>query len=493
MTSLRAFKRWMRYHGIEYSDALVFTNGERGFGVKTLFDLEEGELIACIPKTACLTIKTSGARELIEEIGLSGALGLAVALMFERSIGEKSLWYSYLQFLPDRECVPLLWNTQEIDTLLVGTELHKIVKEDRKLVYQDWKECIRPLLDDEGLKLDPCHFGVEQYFAAKSLIASRSFEVDDYHGFGMVPLADIFNHKTGAEDVHFTLTSYSSDAEEEESAMDLDQKSTASHSNDHSGNSDLNANDGDIINRMERPTFSSPESFSEVLEMIMVRDVKAGHEVFNTYGNLGNAALLHRYGFTEPDNPFDIVNMDLGLVCEWSSSSFSGRHSRSRLSTWRKMGFSGCVSEKSEYFEISFCGQPQPELVVLLYVMCLSEDAYTNLCYHVSPIEDMDDDLKFQLFGEIMDKVFCRKVTEKGDWMLTNRVCVALISLANMREMLYGSSSLAEDIDSLSQCSSLEQPKLHGSLSLRISERTILRKLRTYANHARRRKKRVNS
>lgn len=61
--------------------------------------------------------------------------------------------------------------------------------------------------------------------------------------------------------------------------MELDQKSTASHSNDHSRNSDLNANDGDIINRMEHPTFSSPESFSEVLEMIMVRDVNAGHEV----------------------------------------------------------------------------------------------------------------------------------------------------------------------------------------------------------------------
>ncbi|THG00914.1 hypothetical protein TEA_001317 [Camellia sinensis var. sinensis] len=30
---------------------------------------------------------------------------------------------------------------------------------------------------------------------------------DDYYGFGMVPLADLFNHKTGAEDVHFTSIS----------------------------------------------------------------------------------------------------------------------------------------------------------------------------------------------------------------------------------------------------------------------------------------------
>ena len=56
------------------------------------------------------------------------------------------------------------------------------------------------------------------------------------------------------------------------------------------------------------------------LEMVMVKDVKVGAEVFNTYGLLGNAALLHRYGFTEPDNPFDIVNIDLELVLQWSAS-----------------------------------------------------------------------------------------------------------------------------------------------------------------------------
>ncbi|CAK7344751.1 unnamed protein product [Dovyalis caffra] len=57
-----------------------------------------------------------------------------------------------------------------------------------------------------------------------SFIASRSFEIDDYHGF---PLADlrvsmpstmvkflrlIFNHETGAEDVHFTSTSSHSES-----------------------------------------------------------------------------------------------------------------------------------------------------------------------------------------------------------------------------------------------------------------------------------------
>lgn len=68
----------------------------------------------------------------------------------------------------------------------------QIVKEDRALINEDWRDCILPLFDSAAdVKLNPPDFSVEQYLMAKSLIASRSFEIDDYHGFGMVPLADL--------------------------------------------------------------------------------------------------------------------------------------------------------------------------------------------------------------------------------------------------------------------------------------------------------------
>ena len=74
---------------------------------------------------------------------------------------------------------------------LISYNCRQTVQEDKALVYEDWRENILPLLDSEPSKLNPAFFGVEQYFAAKSLISSRSFEIDDYHGFGMVPLADL--------------------------------------------------------------------------------------------------------------------------------------------------------------------------------------------------------------------------------------------------------------------------------------------------------------
>lgn len=60
------------------------------------------------------------------------------------------------------------------------------------MIYSDWKECIVPLIDSLPPQIDPRFFGVDDYFAAKSLVASRSFEIDDYYGSGMVPLADLY-------------------------------------------------------------------------------------------------------------------------------------------------------------------------------------------------------------------------------------------------------------------------------------------------------------
>ncbi|KAL3528129.1 hypothetical protein ACH5RR_012785 [Cinchona calisaya] len=193
---MRAFKRWMKSQGIDYSNALdlvIQSNSFSSFSVsiRALCDLREGDIVARIPKESCLTIKTSRARHVIEAAGLDGFLGLAVAVMSERSLGPVSRWFNYLQLMPSSEPIPLLWSDHEIDSLLAGTELHKIIKDDKNLIYEDWRECIQPLLDTAPLELDPKYFGIGEYFAARSLIASRSFQIDDYYGSGMVPLADL--------------------------------------------------------------------------------------------------------------------------------------------------------------------------------------------------------------------------------------------------------------------------------------------------------------
>ncbi|RWR92659.1 ribosomal lysine N-methyltransferase 3 [Cinnamomum micranthum f. kanehirae] len=535
---LRSFKRWMRSQRIDFSNALELIEEDDGISVRALCDLKEGDLVATIPKSSCLTIKTSVANEMIEEAGLDGSLGLSVALMYEKSLGCDSVWDGYLQLLPERESVPLVWSLEEVDSFLLGTELHKIVKEDRTLLYEDWKECILPLIESGPLKLNPNSFGVEQYFAAKTLVTSRSFEIDDYHGYGMVPLADLFNHKTGAENVHITSIASNSELGYDSDSDNDNDNECNNIDNEEPSSEDLGTGSSDHILSHLQPSTNSSNAIAGldsldangvdsslaaandpmVLEMIVVKEVKEGDEdcaikineykvqdnklssqigkslnhydvavahlkVFNTYGLMGNAALLHRYGFTELDNPFDIVNIDLNLVEQWIMSSFSNRYFRSRLSLWRRLGCTGCISQSYEYFEISSDGEPQLDLLVLLYIIFLPDEAYQKLSnITISFVENVNKSINI-LLSTKNSRTSLPETPEKAKvLLLTERVRAALVSLADSRENFYGSNSLKDDMKALSRCCRMQEKKLYHSLVLRVSERMILKKLRSYAS-----------
>jgi hypothetical protein len=48
--------------------------------------------------------------------------------------------------------------------------------------------------------------------------------------------------------------------------------------------------------------------------MEVTQHVAVGAEVYNSYGQLSNAALLARYGFTHEANPEDAVTVSAALV-----------------------------------------------------------------------------------------------------------------------------------------------------------------------------------
>ncbi|GJS18551.1 hypothetical protein Tco_0413023 [Tanacetum coccineum] len=88
--------------------------------------------------------------------------------------------------------------------------------------------------------------------------------------------------------------------------------SDSDNDNDESLESQIDDNsEGDHLSQDESnvasPRFDisvddESSSTPRILEMIIV---------FNTYGSMGNVALLHSI---EPNNPYDIVNIDLELV-----------------------------------------------------------------------------------------------------------------------------------------------------------------------------------
>ena len=92
---LARLTRWLRQAGVDWPDDRVSlrVSPYGGFGVFACQDIAEGAVLATIPKTAVLSVKTSGARDVLREARLGGGLGLVVAVMYERAMGARSPWY----------------------------------------------------------------------------------------------------------------------------------------------------------------------------------------------------------------------------------------------------------------------------------------------------------------------------------------------------------------------------------------------------------------
>jgi SET domain-containing protein 6 len=169
--------------------------------------------------------------------------------------------------------------------------------------------------------------------------------VDGDSGQGLVPVADLFNHRGGGrEHIHVTGDDdEENDEEEDEEGEDEDEdgegadgESDDDEDEDEEEGEEEEEEDG--LNVMKRPKIAGPKVYPDndtdagggedasgvpavhagvpavhadaphgALQLVAVAPAAAGDELFNTFGDHGNALLLHKYGFCEWDN--DVVGM----------------------------------------------------------------------------------------------------------------------------------------------------------------------------------------
>ncbi|KIK48128.1 hypothetical protein CY34DRAFT_731595 [Suillus luteus UH-Slu-Lm8-n1] len=148
---------------------------------------------------------------------------------------------------------------------------------------------------------------------AYSLVSSRAFLIDAYHGLAMVPIADAFNH-INENHVHM------------ESDFDVCAECGSLAECDHDRET-LPA----VPSRgaYSLPGESKPDLALEIdtLDMCSVKPILPHSEVFNTYGSLSNAELISRYGFTLPENEHDIVSLGYGSCSVFINSLINVVHS----------------------------------------------------------------------------------------------------------------------------------------------------------------------
>jgi hypothetical protein len=123
----------------------------------------------------------------------------------------------------------------------------------------------------------------DAYLAARSVVTSRAFAVDERHSNGFVPFADLFNHVTGSAHVQFAdvgmLPGPSDIAEVDAAGLGVDA--------------------------------ADPSDWAEVGA---TRAAAAGDEMYNSYGHLCNGALLASFGFTHDGNPADSVTLSAAAL-----------------------------------------------------------------------------------------------------------------------------------------------------------------------------------
>jgi hypothetical protein len=143
------------------------------------------------------------------------------------------------------------------------------------------------------------------FFHAFSLVSSRAFVVDAYHGLSMVPIADAFNHIIDNHvhlEVKATAIDYSHiDETHAQSDYDVCPECGAVDECTH------DQNEGTSVAGIAGTPAMSP-SLKPTYDMVTNTGVPPGEEVFNTYGEtLNNAQLLCQYGFQLDINDNDLV------------------------------------------------------------------------------------------------------------------------------------------------------------------------------------------
>ncbi|KAH3900639.1 protein-lysine N-methyltransferase SCDLUD_003634 [Saccharomycodes ludwigii] len=354
-----------------------------GIGVFATQDIEAEHILLRVPKSSIFTAENSTIANALVDAEIDGMLALNIAFIYEVSVfKEKSHWFEYLRTIKwvDNEgqlyLPPSYYEDAKRKQYLRGTTLDTMYN---GLSPQSEVENGFSIACDLAVKISSeYHLEIPKIFATENLddkqiwrnllefvsvgysISSRCFEIDRYHQYGLVIIADLFNHHVTSPDVHFESVFDVCDkcgevgecghiiAEEKLTAIEelqkkpekigtFDHKQLDNFTRQLENNQELsddelleNPNETFIEDRVIQGIIPD-----ECVDIRLVNNVKKGEEIFNSYGELSNSLLLARYGFVVENNPCDVVNM-ADAVIQYSRKASADL--KARIDWWKDMG-----------------------------------------------------------------------------------------------------------------------------------------------------------
>lgn len=315
---LQSFTKWLRdpvQEVVLHPSVEICSHApEPGYGVFSSSVISEDAVLFHIPKTCILSIRTCAIANILENSDIDGMLGVCLAYMYERFLGHLSPWHPYINICPRSVPISKSWNTAE-QRILKGTEVAMVGGTSLSDFKEMYHSEVRPFLDRHATELGSfSQMSFAEFCKGMSVVGSRAFEVDAYHGLAMCPFADMLDHKID-EHVHFQTTYdvcpdcgeasgcvHDPSASDNESVMSQSEHSDCSSCSHHSDD----RNSG-ILDDSDGSQESSEEP--DVCEFVVHRQIGAREQIMNTYGDCGNDVLLARYGFALLDNPHDRISL----------------------------------------------------------------------------------------------------------------------------------------------------------------------------------------
>lgn len=501
---LIAFQAFLRDVGATFdSNAIAFTNSKlHGFGVVARKPVKKGTVLATIPKSAILSVKTASLWKHVYESNTAQSnraedldtasetdeaqfnrnrfcpplFQLPAAVLFESLQAQRSPWFHYLSVLPRSLAeigVPLAEKEEDVTTVCRGTGIEIVSGLMRSKLRTAFEKFVKPLFRERAKQL-----GIEpevidsvelnRFVLAFAWVTSRAFEVDALHGNSLVPIADMFNHETDGEHVHIEGSAENEDSDEgesnEEESEDEDQVHNAG---DGQGGELSNDNEKVTANSENGEHRNAPtdDNLPNVLRIVCVRDVTAGKEVFNTFGQKSNTILYLNYGFTEAHNAHDTAFVHKSDVEEVLRDFSTAVADEDRRMTEKRQN---CIETAREivevdviddFFQITTDGSFCHGLMLLIYLHVVPWKVLAPYC---------DDE--FELMEHLM-QLSVQDILDIGAKHIA--LIVKQIRDEQVRKFPPG-TSLATDEAALNDASHDMAPLVKNTLQIRIGQRTAL-------------------
>ncbi|XP_027128327.1 N-lysine methyltransferase setd6 [Larimichthys crocea] len=366
LSPLQNFLQWCdRVHLVLSSKVCVSKEGTVAeYGMLAKDDIDEGEVLFTIPRSALLHQGTTKISALLEKEGSSlespsGWVPLLLSLLYEYT-SSGSHWKPYLSLWTDFKTLdhPMFWSKEERDRLLRGTGIPEAVDKDLANIQREYKDVVLPFIAKHPDLWNPDTHTLDLYTQLVAFVMAYSFQ------------------EPQEED------------DDEEDEEDEEQEAP---------NPPMMVPMADMLNHVSNHN-ANLEFTPDSLKMVCVRPIRKGEEVFNTYGQMANWQLLHMYGFVEPyqSNSNDTADIPIGNLYEIATQGIQSDLDRQLLEEQWEMACEILQEKAAFVFGKQGC-LTDTELHTVLKVISMSDKEFSEFKDNEGWEEDEEDDEKISL------------------------------------------------------------------------------------------------